>query len=72
MRDGKTAGFIRFEGSVQEIFDVQLLGGVRRPDVLEPTDDHVGAAFTLPPDYAVQTSRPDSPHKERSLSSPNG
>jgi uncharacterized protein (TIGR03032 family) len=48
-RDGKTMGFVRFEGSVQEIFDVQLLGGIRHPEVLEPTDDHVGAAFILPP-----------------------
>ncbi|HEV7767804.1 MAG TPA: TIGR03032 family protein [Thermoanaerobaculia bacterium] len=48
-RDGKTMGFVRFEGSVQEIFDVQLLNGVRYPEVLEPTDDHVGAAFILPP-----------------------
>lgn len=49
IRDGKTIGFVRFEGSVQEIFDVQILTGLRYPDVLEPTDDHVGAAFTLPP-----------------------
>jgi uncharacterized protein (TIGR03032 family) len=55
-RDGKTVGFIRFEGSVQEIFDVQLLPGLRCPDVLEPTDDHVGAAFTLPPEYTRATS----------------
>ncbi|MDP9193664.1 MAG: TIGR03032 family protein [Acidobacteriota bacterium] len=49
VRNGTTIGFIRFEGSVQEIFDVQILTGVRRPDVLEPTDDYAGAAFTLPP-----------------------
>ncbi len=49
VRDGKTVAFVRFEGIVQEIFDVQLLAGVRYPDVLEPTDEHVGAAFTLPP-----------------------
>jgi uncharacterized protein (TIGR03032 family) len=54
-RDGKTLGFLRFEGSVQEIFDIQLLAGARYPEVLEPTDDHVGAAFTLPPAYAATT-----------------
>ncbi|HVR40344.1 MAG TPA: TIGR03032 family protein [Thermoanaerobaculia bacterium] len=47
-RDGKIAGFLRFEGIVQEIFDVQLLSGIRYPEVLEPLDDYVGAAFTLP------------------------
>jgi uncharacterized protein (TIGR03032 family) len=55
VRNGKTIGFIRFEGSVQEIFDVQLLGGIRRPDVLEPTDDYAGAAFTLPPNNVPAT-----------------
>lgn len=54
-RDGKILGFLRFEGSVQEIFDIQLLAGARYPDVLEPSDDHVGAAFTLPPAYAATT-----------------
>ena len=48
LRTGKILGFLRFEGSVQEIFDVQLLAGIRYPDVLEPNDDHVGAAFVLP------------------------
>jgi uncharacterized protein (TIGR03032 family) len=49
IRDGRTVGFVRFEGSVQEIFDVQLLG-VRHPDVLEPTDEQVGATFILAPE----------------------
>jgi uncharacterized protein (TIGR03032 family) len=53
IRDGKTAGFVRFEGSVHEIFDVQLLAGARHPDVLEPTDEHVGAAFILPQENAL-------------------
>ena len=48
LRDGKTAGFVRFEGSVQEIFDVQLVPGYRYPDVLEPADEFTGAAFVLP------------------------
>jgi len=47
-RDGRIMGFLRFEGIVQEIFDVQLLSGIRYPDVLEPADDHVGQAFVLP------------------------
>lgn len=49
LRDGSIAAFLRFEGIVQEIFDVQVLAGMRRPDVLEPNDDLVGTAFMLPP-----------------------
>jgi hypothetical protein len=56
-RDGKIAGFLRFEGIVQEIFDVQILAGMRYPDVLEPTDDHVGAAFVLPEDVVCRPLR---------------
>ena len=46
-RSGAIESFLRFEGIVQEIFDVQLLPGVRWPDVLEPSNDAVGAAFPL-------------------------
>ena len=55
-RNGKTVGFVRFERSVQEIFDVQLLAGIRHPDVLEPADDQTGAAFVLPPDSVVSAT----------------
>jgi len=54
LRDGRIAGFLRFEGIVQEIFDVQILPGIRYPDILEPNDDHVGAAFVLPEPAAAQ------------------
>jgi uncharacterized protein (TIGR03032 family) len=47
IRSGHIAGFLRFEGSVQEIFDVQLLDGIRKPDVLEPEDENVASAFVL-------------------------
>jgi uncharacterized protein (TIGR03032 family) len=48
VRSGAIEGFLRFEGIVQEIFDVQLLAGVRRPDVLEPGSELVGGAVLLP------------------------
>jgi uncharacterized protein (TIGR03032 family) len=44
---GNTVGFIRFEGAVQEIFDIQILPGIRYPDVLEPDSDLIGASFVL-------------------------
>lgn len=47
IRNGNIAGFLRFEGIVQEIFDVQLLDGIRKPDVLEPADELVSGAFVV-------------------------
>ena len=47
-RDGSIAGFLRFEGIVQEIFDVQLLSGVARPELIEPDDAKLQTAFLLP------------------------
>jgi uncharacterized protein (TIGR03032 family) len=47
-RDGSIAGFLRFEGIVQEIFDVQLLHGITRPELIEPDDAKLQTAFLLP------------------------
>lgn len=46
-RNGRTVGFVRFEGDVQEIFDVQLLPGIVYPELLEFGEDLVGASFVL-------------------------
>ena len=48
LRNGKIAGFLRFDGAVQEIFDVQLLPGLSYPELLEPEDDRLASAFILP------------------------
>ena len=45
---GAVVGFLKFEGIVQEIFDVQLLRGIRFPEIAEPTADVVGSSFVLP------------------------
>lgn len=47
LRSGATAGLVRFEGSVEEIFDVQFLPGCRFPELLEDTDPAVANAFFL-------------------------
>jgi len=44
----EVAAFLRFEGSVQEIFDVQVLPGATWPEIAEPDADVVGSAFVLP------------------------
>src|SRR5262249_28109856 len=39
VRTGRTTGFLRFEGLVQEIFDIQLIPGLRYPEIAEPDSD---------------------------------
>jgi len=46
-RTGNVVGFLRFEGTVQEIFDVQVLRGFRYPELLEPGDEVVASSFTV-------------------------
>jgi len=48
LRSARIAGFLRFEGKVQEIFDVTMLPGNKYPELLEPEDDRVQGAFVVP------------------------
>ena len=45
---GQTAGFLRFEELVQEIFDLALLSGVRYPEFAEEGSDAASQSFVLP------------------------
>jgi len=45
---GKTLGFLRFESGVQEIFAVQILPGLRYPEMLEWDNEHVASSYVLP------------------------
>ena len=45
---GKTAGFLRFEELVQEVFDLALLSGVRYPEIAEEGSDAASQSFVLP------------------------
>jgi uncharacterized protein (TIGR03032 family) len=47
VRSGHTAAFLKFEGSVQEIFDVQVLHGVRYPELLDLNADVVAGLFDV-------------------------
>jgi uncharacterized protein (TIGR03032 family) len=53
-RNGQTVAFLRFDGLVQEIFDVQVLAGRRFPDLAEPSDKRVASSYVLP-DEALAT-----------------
>lgn len=48
LRTAKTVGFLRFEERVQELFDVQWLGGVRFPEIAEAGGDLAASTFVLP------------------------
>lgn len=47
---GQPIAFVRFDGSVQEIFAVETLPGIRYPDLINHDPDLVGRAYVLPDD----------------------
>jgi hypothetical protein len=62
---GQTVGFLRFEAGVQEIFAVQILRGMRFPELLEWSDQHLGNSYVLPDealgDVALTAITEDTP-----------
>jgi uncharacterized protein (TIGR03032 family) len=48
LRTGNVAGFLRFEDAVQEIFDVQILRGLRYPHIAEPSGELLETTFVIP------------------------
>jgi uncharacterized protein (TIGR03032 family) len=56
LRTGKVAGFLRFEGLVQEIFDVQILRA-RWPEIAEPDSDLIAGSFALPDEALAEVGR---------------
>jgi uncharacterized protein (TIGR03032 family) len=47
---GQVIAFLKFEEAVQEIFAVELLPGMRFPDLINDNAEFVGSAFVLPDD----------------------
>jgi uncharacterized protein (TIGR03032 family) len=48
IKTGQNAGFIKFEGAVEEIFSVSLLGGMRFPEILDTNNKLVSQSYVLP------------------------
>jgi uncharacterized protein (TIGR03032 family) len=48
IQTGQTVAFLRFEEAVQEIFAVQVLPGVRFPDLVNDDEKLLGNSFVLP------------------------
>lgn len=57
VRTGALVGFLRFEGRVQEIFDVQALSGIRYPEIAEPDSDLIATSFALPEAALAEVAR---------------
>jgi uncharacterized protein (TIGR03032 family) len=55
-RTGKTVAFLRFDGSVQEIFDVQILEGARYAELLEPNHELVAGTYALSREALAQAN----------------
>jgi uncharacterized protein (TIGR03032 family) len=47
---GRVCGMLEFRSAVEEIFDVQLLGGVRFPEVMGFQKDMIRHTFIVPPE----------------------
>lgn len=49
LRNGRPAAFLRFEGAVQEIFDVQILHNARYPELFPLMSKEVATLYVVPP-----------------------
>ena len=58
-RDGRVAGFVRFEGDVQEVFAVHVLRGRRWPELVTDDAALLADAFVLPDDALTDTRDAD-------------
>jgi uncharacterized protein (TIGR03032 family) len=57
LRVGQTVAFLRFEAGVQEIFAVQVLPGLRFPELLnDQSEGRVANSFVLPDDALAETN----------------
>jgi len=57
LRSGETAAFLRFESGVQEIFSVQVLAGIRQPDVVIDDEDLLESSFVIPEGALAEVPR---------------
>jgi uncharacterized protein (TIGR03032 family) len=57
LRRGAAIGLLEFQTAIEEIFDVQLLAGLRFPEVIGFQKETVDHTFVVPPDYRPPESR---------------
>ena len=66
IESGQTVGFLRFEAGVQEIFAVQVLPGIRFPEVLEWNDPRLSQSYVLPDEALADVHLPSAEELARS------
>lgn len=57
IRSGRIVGFLRFAEAIQEIFDIQVLAGIRYPELSDPEGDLITGAYVLPDAALADVSR---------------
>jgi uncharacterized protein (TIGR03032 family) len=57
-RNGQTVAFVRFEDAVQEIFAVEVLPGMRYPDVINDDVKLLATSYVLPDDALADVPEP--------------
>lgn len=60
IRSGRTVGFLKFEDAVQEVFAVSVLGGMRFPEVLGGSDQHLAISYSLPDEALKDVVQPQT------------
>ncbi len=61
---GETVGFLRFESGVQEIFAVQVLEGMRFPELMEWGDEKLSLSYVLPDEALKEVELPKAAQSE--------
>lgn len=56
LRSGQVVGFLEFSGAVQEIFAVQVLAGMRFPDVIHDDAEVLANSFILPDEALAEVA----------------
>jgi hypothetical protein len=72
---GRTIAFVKFEDAVQEVFAVQVLPGVRFPDLINDQEALLADSFVLPdralgqvPEALRFTAKPSPSHRGNTAS----
>ena len=63
IRTGEIAGFLRFEGTVSELFEVAILPGQQFPELVEPGAEATNDAFVLSDEALADVVKPAEPEK---------
>jgi uncharacterized protein (TIGR03032 family) len=58
LRSGQSVAFVKFEDAVQEIFAVEILPGIRYPDVVNDDQIRLDSSFELPDDAMADVPAP--------------